>query len=158
MLACIGKRISAALLQPCDKNENYITSLHNGAVCIIQCYFINSLSLHHSLNLAGCCVDCWTSAIWWQISCAQVCWSHLPQFFRYYEAWQLYCTKQKLAAHGKVQSSETPQFNFREWWKITGEPFDVHDVLIKGLVDLLEKVCTFLQLPVPKLTKTSAES
>ena len=57
-LACIGERISAALLQPCDKNQNYITSLHNKVVCIIQYYFINSLSLHQSLDLAGCHVDC----------------------------------------------------------------------------------------------------
>ena len=29
------------------------------------------------------------------------------------------------------------------------KPYDVRDVLVKGLVDLLEKVCTLLQLPVP---------
>ena len=51
--------------------------------------------------------------------------------------------------HGKVQSSDTPQFNFREWWKIRegetlGEPFDVRDVLVKGLVDLLERYAPFL--------------
>jgi len=56
--------------------------------------------------------------------------------------------------HGKVQPSDTPQFTFREWWKIRegetlGEPFDVRDVLVKGLVDVLEKVCTVLHLPVP---------
>jgi len=56
--------------------------------------------------------------------------------------------------HGKVQSSDTPLFKFREWWKIREgktmrKPYDVRDVLVKGLVDLLEKVCTLLQLPVP---------
>ena len=54
---------------------------------------------------------------------------------------------------GSVQLSDN-QFNFREWWKIRegetlGEPFDVRDELVKELVDLLDKVCPLLQLPVP---------
>ena len=61
-LACFGERISAILLQPGDKDENYITSLHNEVVSIIQCY-ISSISLNQSLDLAGRRVDRWTSAI-----------------------------------------------------------------------------------------------
>jgi hypothetical protein len=47
-LACIGERISAALLQPGDKDGNYIASLHNEVVRIMQCYYINSVFLHQS--------------------------------------------------------------------------------------------------------------
>ena len=54
----------------------------------------------------------------------------------------------------KVQLSEAPCFNFTKWWKIKegeilGEPFDVHDELLKVLLCFLEMVCTLLQLPVP---------
>ncbi len=36
-LACIGQRIAFILIQPADKDENYIASLHNEVVCISQC-------------------------------------------------------------------------------------------------------------------------
>ena len=80
-LACIGERISAALLHPGEKDGNYIASLHNEVVRIVLCYYINSVFLHQSLELAGCRVDCWTSATRWQLSCARVCEGCLPQFF-----------------------------------------------------------------------------
>ena len=80
VLACIGERISAILLQPGDKDENYIASLHNEVVSIIQHPYIGSISLNLSLHLAGCHVDRWTSAIRWQLSCARVCQGWLPQF------------------------------------------------------------------------------
>jgi hypothetical protein len=57
-----------------------------------------------------------------------------------------------LLPHGKVQSSDMSLFKFRKWWEIREgktlrKPYDVQDVLVKGLVDLLEKVSTSLQLP-----------
>lgn len=36
-LACIGQRITTILLQPGDKDKNYIASFHNEVVSIIQC-------------------------------------------------------------------------------------------------------------------------
>jgi len=33
-LACIGQRIAVILIQPADKDKNYITSLHNEVVGI----------------------------------------------------------------------------------------------------------------------------
>jgi hypothetical protein len=54
---------------------------------------------------------------------------------------------------GKVQPSGTPQFNFTEWWKIgegeaMGEPFDVRDEVVVGLLHALEMVCALLRLSV----------
>jgi hypothetical protein len=54
---------------------------------------------------------------------------------------------------GKVQPSDTPQFNFTEWWMIgegetMGEPFDVRDEVVVGLLHALEMVCSSLQLKV----------
>src|ERR1700761_4352430 len=83
LLTCIGERISTILLQPGHKNQNYITSLHNEVVRIIQCSYMISISLNLSLDIAGCRVDCWTSATRWQLSCARVCEGCLPQFFRH---------------------------------------------------------------------------
>jgi hypothetical protein len=37
VLACIGGRIAAILIQPADKNKNNIASLHNEVVCILWC-------------------------------------------------------------------------------------------------------------------------
>jgi hypothetical protein len=34
-LACIGQRIASILIQPADKDKNYIASLHNEVVGII---------------------------------------------------------------------------------------------------------------------------
>jgi hypothetical protein len=54
---------------------------------------------------------------------------------------------------GKVQPSDAPQFYFTEWWIIgggvtMGEPFDVRDEVVAGLLRALEMVCTSLQLQV----------
>ena len=65
------------------KDGNYIASLHNEVVCIVLCYYINSVFLHQSLGLAGCHVDCWNSTTWLPLFCACVYQSHLPQFFRH---------------------------------------------------------------------------
>jgi hypothetical protein len=36
-LACLGQRIASILIQPADKDENYIASLHNEMVGISWC-------------------------------------------------------------------------------------------------------------------------
>jgi hypothetical protein len=51
----------------------------------------------------------------------------------------------------KVQPSDTLPFNFTEWWMIgegetMGEPFDVRDEIVVGLLHALEMVSTLLQL------------
>ncbi|KAF8256695.1 hypothetical protein EI94DRAFT_1710437 [Lactarius quietus] len=45
--------------------------------------------------------------------------------------------------NGDIHKSDAPHFNFTEWWKIgegdtMGEPFDVHDELVEGLLHVLE--------------------
>ena len=43
VLACIGERISTILLQPGDKAENYIASLHNEVVSNSVCHSFYAL-------------------------------------------------------------------------------------------------------------------
>jgi hypothetical protein len=50
---------------------------------------------------------------------------------------------------GKIQPSNAPHFNFTEWWKLEegetmGEPFDVRDEVVVGLLRSLEMVCPLL--------------
>jgi hypothetical protein len=55
-LACIGQRISTILHLPGDKDENFISSLHNEVVSIPQCSHISVISqiqLGLSLLLCG---------------------------------------------------------------------------------------------------------
>ena len=158
-LACIGERISTILLQPGHKNHNYITSLHNEVVRIIQCSYMISISLSLSLDIAGCHVDCWTSATRWQLSCARACEGCLLLFFfccffNYRNPGSYTAPDESWLPHHKVQSSGTPWFNFTVWWNIRNEeilrePFDIHDELPNVLVGFLERVCTLSLLPIP---------
>jgi hypothetical protein len=60
-----------------------------------------------------------------------------------------------------VRPSDTPKFNFTEWWEIgEGEtmekPFDVREEVVVGLLRALEKVCASLQLQDFYLTRATA--
>ena len=58
-LTCIGQRISNILLQPGDKDENYITSLHNEVVSILPKKAASlSSKLELSLLLCGSLESC----------------------------------------------------------------------------------------------------
>jgi hypothetical protein len=54
VLTCIGERICAILLQPGNKAETYITSLHNEVVSSIQCCIMCMVSFHLGLSLLPC--------------------------------------------------------------------------------------------------------
>jgi hypothetical protein len=86
-LTCIGNRISTILLRPGDKDENYIISLHNEVVSIIQCIHIGVIL---NLELACCRVDVWRSVIWWQLCRSRVSQGRIPLFFGHKEPRQLY--------------------------------------------------------------------
>jgi hypothetical protein len=50
-----------------------------------------------------------------------------------------------LLPQGKEQPSDTAEFNFTEWWKIgegetMGEPFDVRNEVVEGLLHALDMV------------------
>jgi hypothetical protein len=49
-LACIGGRIALILIQPGDKDQNYVTSLHNEVVGIFQCKIANGAKLIRRLS------------------------------------------------------------------------------------------------------------
>jgi hypothetical protein len=61
-----------------------------------------------------------------------------------------------LLPHGKVEPSNTPLFNFTEWWNIgegemMREPFDVRDEVVVGLLHALEEVCTLVSFTGPQI-------
>ena len=63
----------------------------------------------------------------------------------------------------KFQPSAARSFNFTEWWTLRegetlGEPFDVCDEVVGGLLRALDMVCTLVQLQVLYLTRTTAGS
>jgi hypothetical protein len=58
-----------------------------------------------------------------------------------------------LLLQGKEQPPDTAKFNFTEWWKIRegetmGEPFDVWDEIVEGLLHALDMVCKLLSLQI----------
>ncbi|KAF8264064.1 hypothetical protein EI94DRAFT_1703534 [Lactarius quietus] len=120
-LACISDRISIILLQASDKDKNYIASLHNevlAAVWILGLTSGGSSAIPESVRV----VFGSFSNIRDPGSYTAPSGSQLPQ--------------------GKVQPSDSPRFNFTEWWKIEGEnmrkPFDVCDEVVVGLLHAVE--------------------
>jgi len=60
---------------------------------------------------------------------------------------------ESLLPQAKEWPSDTAQFNFAEWWKMgegetMGEPFDVRDELVEGLLRVLDVVCNLRELQV----------
>jgi hypothetical protein len=145
-LACIGVRVSAILLQPGEKEENYITSLHNEVVSTTQLY----------KQAASLLIRAWIqlTAVWIVgLLSSDSCSPYVPESIRV--AFQSFSDIRNPGSYttldrsrlpqGKVEPSHAPQFNFTEWWNIgegetMREPFDVRDEVVAGLLHALEKV------------------
>jgi ethanolamine ammonia-lyase large subunit len=59
VLICIGDRISAILLNPADKDEKYIASLHNEVASITLRYKISGICSNQNFDLACCRMGHW---------------------------------------------------------------------------------------------------
>ncbi|KAN0128682.1 hypothetical protein V8E53_013501 [Lactarius tabidus] len=120
-LACIGKRISIILLQSGDKDENYVTSLHNKVLA--------------AMWIVGLQSSAGSSPVPESIRVAFGSFSDIRNPGSYTAPYG------SLLPQGKEQS-DTATFNFTEWWKFgegetMEEPFDVCDEVVEGLLHAL---------------------
>ena len=159
MLTFIGKRISIVLLQPGNKDKNYITSLHN-EVASIPTFLYQYPCLGHCsnlhLDLACGCLDCWpsTSVVWWQLSCSRVGQVAFHSFLDIRNPGSYTAPDVHLLPEVKAQRSDVPWFNFKEWWIIEEggaleEPFDIRDKIVSGLLGALQTVSVCLDILSP---------
>ncbi|KAF8257440.1 hypothetical protein EI94DRAFT_1817810 [Lactarius quietus] len=125
-LTCLGERIStiqSILHQPGDKDKNYIPSLHNEVLAAV--WIVGLLPSDGSSPVPESVQDAFHS------------------FLDIRNPGSYTATDGRQLPKGDIHKLDAPHFNFTEWWKIgegdtMGEPFDVRDELVEGLLHVLE--------------------
>ncbi|KAF8258266.1 hypothetical protein EI94DRAFT_1708152 [Lactarius quietus] len=125
-LTCLGERIStiqSIRCQPGDKDKNYIPSLHNEVLAAV--WIVGLLPSDSSSPVPESVQDAFHS------------------FLDIRNPGSYTATDGRQLPKGYIHKSDAPHFNFTEWWKIgegdtMGEPFDVRNELVEGLLHVLE--------------------